>query len=185
MDTVDTDPNVVLIAGDAAPVPLPASEPDAPPTVYTVPTREQARAKRDQEQQGFWFRLFRTGGHAHVRLLSLADKATLAGLPLAQQARALEVFNELNKEQGGSGALTIQRLNKNQDRQERLANTLCIAGFVTPRLVASESELDGDPHTWLVTDVHIQERIAYYNLCIGQDQETDSKLIPFSGAATT
>jgi len=146
------------------------------------PTREQARERRERERRGFLMPLPRTGGWARVRSLSLADSAAFAGLPMQAANQVLRVFEELQAE-GGAGPLTMERLRRNQERQERLANLVCCAGFVRPRLVLTEAELDDDPHTMLVTDLHLDERLRYLQLALGQDGEAAKSLRPVDGAA--
>ena len=147
---------------------------------WDIPTRAVAREKRDQEKHGlFRFPLHRTGGFALVRGLSMADKTTLAGLPTHLQAKVLEVFNEQRQAQG-DGAITAKRIATNLGRQERLANQLCLAGFVKPRLVMTEADLDpDDPYCLLVSDIHVEERIAYLNIVSAADTEAVQRLTPF------
>lgn len=135
------------------------------------PTRQSARSRREMERSGYLLPLPRTGGVAHVRALSLADSSTFAGLPMGMANEVLAVFNELNGEQS-TGALTMERLRRNQERQERLANLVAIAGFIKPRLVSTEAELGDDPYTMLVSDIHLDERIKYLNLTLSGDAES-------------
>lgn len=146
------------------------------------PTRERARRQREQERRGFLMPLPRTGGWAQVRALSLADSATFAGLPMQAANEVLRVFDELQTE-GGAGPLTMERLRRNQERQERLANLVCCAGFIRPRLVLTEADLDDDPYTMLVTELHLDERIRYLQLALGQDGEAAKSVRPVDGAA--
>ncbi|MFM9105527.1 MAG: hypothetical protein ACKOWF_02375 [Chloroflexota bacterium] len=135
-----------------------------------------------------------------MRSLSLADSTAFAGLPVQAANQVLRIFEELQAEGGsgmGAGAgsgggqgmgaggnpLTMERLRRNQERQERLANLVCCAGFVRPRLVLAEAELDDDPHTMLVTDLHLDERLRYLQLALGQDGEAAKSLRPVDGAA--
>lgn len=134
------------------------------------PTRQSARAIRERERSGYIMPLPRTGGVAHVRALSLADSSTFAGLPMGMANEVLSVFNDLTGE-SSTGTLTMERLRRNQERQERLANLVAIAGFIKPRLVATEAELDGDPYTLVVSDIHLDERIKYLNMTLSGDTE--------------
>jgi hypothetical protein len=150
--------------------------------IVSFPTREQAREKREQERRGSLMPLPRTGGWAHVRSLSLADSATFAGLPMQATNEVLRVFDDLTREQG-SAPLTMERLRLNQQRQERLANLVCCAGFIRPRLVMTEAELDGDPYTMLVTDLHLDERIRYLQSALSDDNSAVRSFRPLDGAA--
>lgn len=151
--------------------------PDEPK--YTVPTRDQVRDRREQERVGFWMPLARTGGWAHIRLLSVLDKTTLAGLSTDMQNRVLQVFADATK--GNPRATTVAQFTKNRDQMEKLANVVCVASFIAPKLVMTEAELDDDPHTLLVTDLHIDERLAVYNIVMGTEagKTEEAKLKPF------
>ncbi len=185
--TQDESPAQPAAAPAAEPITFPPAQTESvpePTPAPSVPTREQARAKRAQERIGFWMALPWTGGQAHVRLLSMADRSTLVGLPRDQQSLVIAVFEESNKL--NAGKLTIERISKNAGHQERLANVLCVAGFLTPRLVPTEADVDeSDPHCMVVTDLHIQERIRYFQMATGNQPDEVEKLVPFSDAATT
>jgi hypothetical protein len=146
------------------------------------PTRQAALEKREQEERGYLMPLPRTGGWAHVRVLSLADTATFAGLPVQAANQVLRVFDELGREQGAM-PLTMERLRRNQQRQEELANLVCAVGFIRPRLVLTEAELDGDPYTLLVTDLHLDERIAYLQSVLSADAQAVRSFRAVDGAA--
>ena len=146
------------------------------------PTREQAREKREQERRGSLMPLPRTGGWAHVRTLSLADSTTFVGLPMQATNQVLRVYEEFRRGQDSS-PLTFERLRRDQQRQERLANLVCCVGFIRPRLVLTEAELDGDPHTMLVTDLHIDERIRYLQSALSDDAQAVRSFRPLDGAA--
>ena len=144
----------------------------------TFPTRQQATERMAQEQVGFYMDLPRTGGHAHVRHLAIADLTTVAGLPTQTQTTVLRVFREIAEASGGA-ALSWEQLAKNQKRNKEMADAICVIGFIKPRLVMTEAELDGDPHTMLVSELHVTERTRYLNICTGQDEEAAKKLRPF------
>jgi len=143
-------------------------------------TRAVALAARERERRGFRFELFRTapGEHAHVKRLSLADRTMLGSLPSAMQERVLRLLNETRGD-GDAGPLTIARITKNQTRQEDLANAFCVAGFIDPVLVGTEADLAANPDALVVTDLALEERLAYLNACLGNDEVAARRLEPF------
>lgn len=142
------------------------------------PSRQQVAEMRRKEQEGVPFTLHRTGGEAKVKVLSLTDHVTLLGIPPQLQGEVLEIFNETAKVE--KGQITIETITKNQERQERLANAICVVGFVEPRLVMTEDELDeNDPDLWLVDDLHIEERVRYLNFVMGRDTQSLKRLQTF------
>ena len=148
-----------------------------------IPSRKEARERRKREERGFMYPLPHTGGVAHVKIPSLATIATHAGLPADAQEMVLRVFREAGTEAGANVAVTWDRLARNQDRQMVLANAMCIAGFVVPRLVLSEDDLpaddDSESHVMTVDDLHVDERLGFLQLCIGQNKEQAAALEPF------
>src|SRR5690242_13410865 len=111
------------------------------------------------------FELHRTGGYAHVRELSAADLALMVeGLPSDLQAAVLSVFqdNAENVRQAPS-QISWERIRKNVTQQKQLADAACIAGFVQPRIVATQAEADAanDDNVWCVDDLHPEERIKF------------------------
>ncbi len=89
----------------------------------------------------------------------------------------------MRAQQATPRALSWEQLARNQARQLRLADALCVAGFLKPRLVFDEADLDGDPHTLVVTDLHPEERLRYFNICLGNDEEAAKRLEPFPAPA--
>jgi hypothetical protein len=146
-----------------------------------IPTRAEARQKRQQEQIGFQYPLPYTGGVAHVRIPSLATITNYAGLPTEAQERVLRVFRDAAAEgAGASMALTWDRLGKNQERQIEIANALVVAGFIAPQVRFSDDQIDpGDPHMLTVDDLHVDEKLGFLNLCIGQNRAEAARLEPF------
>lgn len=146
----------------------------------SVPTRSQARERRAQEREGWWMELPKTGGFAHIRRLSALDKVSIMGLPAKMQDLVLAAFVDIAT--GGEQARTPEQWQRNIDRIERIANTLCVASFIEPRLVMTETELpEGDDSVLVVTDLHIDERMAVYNMVAenATGLEVAAKLAPF------
>lgn len=143
--------------------------------------RASLRAARQQDRAGYLFTLG-DGTVAHVRKLSLADSATFAGLPSRLSQEVLEVFNDVQGEKA-AGVLTMERLRQNQERQERLANLICVAGFLRPRLVLHEDDLaDEDDDAALVTDIDIADRIRFLQHALSTDNEVVRSFRPVAGA---
>lgn len=145
---------------------------------FKIVSREEARRKRQEESRGFLMELPFTGGFAHVHKLTVATLAMTAGLPVEAQNQVIKVFREF-AEENQTTVLTWDRFAKNAKRNQEMADTLCCAGFIKPRLVMTEAELDGTEDCWLVSDLHIDERLKYMNMCVGQDSEAAKALIPF------
>lgn len=143
-------------------------------------TRERARETRQRDERGYLFPLPYTGGEARVRRIPLAKLASVAGLTSEMQGTVLEVFREVQT--GGTFAVkNWQDLERNQQRQEQLANGLCVAGFIQPRLTESEAEADAanDPNVLWVGEIAIQDRLAYLQTVMNPDSEAAKALAPF------
>jgi hypothetical protein len=162
-------------------VDIPAEPTNAP----RIPTRADLLAARKQEERGFLFRLHRSGYDAHVRWLSISDLATLVGLPVAQQNIVLKVFNDYRRDQEKQSGqrnipLTWDKVLENQAGGQEIADVLVCNGFIKPRVVMTERDLDpNDPHMIVVTDLHKQERLRYSQIALGQNEEEAEKLAPF------
>jgi hypothetical protein len=146
------------------------------------PTRTQARQARHQEQDGFWFPLPRTGGAAHVRVPNIFNRIELDALPDTIQqevARAVRQAQNTTRREP-----TIGDVKKNLGKSQSLADMLCVACFVKPKLVMRDEDLDDDPYTMLVTDLHARERLDFGNLCFSMDEEAAKRLKPFRAQPT-
>jgi hypothetical protein len=143
-------------------------------------TRDKARETRQRDERGYLFPLPYTGGEARVRRIPLAKLASVAGLTSEMQATVLEVFREVQT--GGTFAVkNWQDLERNQARQEQLANGLCVAGFIQPRLTESEAEADAanDPNVLWVGEIAIQDRLTYLQTVMNPDSEAAKAMAPF------
>jgi hypothetical protein len=150
------------------------------PNGFHIPSRAEALAKRKAERDGFAFPLTITGGVARVRRITLVELAANDALPAAMQAVVLEAFNEANQ-RDPNAPMTWDVAKHNIQRQTQLARIMCISGFITPRLVESQSEADAadDPNVWWVDDLYRDEQVAYLNLCLSISQEDAAGLAPF------
>jgi len=143
-----------------------------------VLTRQEALAARRAEQEkGFLFALPLTGGEAIVRMLTVADRVTMKQLPSKIRD---ELAYEMNRGRRGLPTQTANQMIENVEVQERIANAFCVLGFMKPRLVLTEEEVNpNDPYCWCVTDLHIEERVAYLNRCLATESRQQQQLIPF------
>lgn len=149
-------------------------------------TRERAREAKQREERGYLFPLPYTGGEARVRRIPLAKLASITGLSGEMQATVLEVFREIQA--GGTFAVrSWQDLERNQRRQEELANGLCIAGFVEPRLVETEAEADmaNDASVLWVEEIDIRDRLTYLQTVMNPDSEAAKAMAPFPENGTS
>lgn len=142
-------------------------------------SRAQAAAMRAAEREGVPFWCHKTGFEARVRMLSLADATMLAGIPPALQAQLTASLTGADRSRGGGRGFA--ELLRAVGEDEALANAFCCAGFVSPRLVLTEAELDGsdDCDTWLVTDLHVEERKKYLGVVMGTEKEELAKIARF------
>lgn len=141
------------------------------------PTRAQiVRMRQMEREDGVPFLCHVSGFEARVRLLSLAEQAMLAGIPAEVQQ---DLTAALNKQAGRPRNRDFSDLLETVADDERLANGFCVAGFVWPRLVADEADLDGSDDCWLVTDLHIEERLKYLKLILGTEQEEMRRIRAF------
>lgn len=154
----------------AAPSTLPAS--GAP----HLPSRAEITARRARERAGVPFTLEADGIVVTVRLLSLFERTTIQGLPTELQEMLLREFR---KQQRGVRADTVSEMIAAIADNERSTDMICCAGFVSPRLVMTEAELDGSDECWLVTDVHRSDRLRYSRLATGEDKEELAKIRRF------
>lgn len=141
-------------------------------------TRQQAREMRRIEAEGVPFFLHITGMEAKVRRLSFADKAMLMGLPSHLQHELSAAYNQFSSNTTQK-TRTVQDMARAAANDERIANALCCAGFLEPRLTMTEAEADlaRDDGVWWVGDLHIEERKRYMNLVLGNGGEEDLKRI--------
>lgn len=169
--------------GIVAPTPFPTFQPQAPsafdPDIQTPGqvryTRAQVVHMRQMENAGVPFVLHRTGGmEAKVRVFSIADKTVLLGMPPELQQAWTKTLNSTNK---NTGNRQFKDILQSVEQDENLANMICVVGFIEPRLVMTEAELDGSDDCWLVTDITLDERKRYMSLVLNNGNEDDLKKI--------
>ncbi|MDF2758181.1 MAG: hypothetical protein K0S99_813 [Thermomicrobiales bacterium] len=147
---------------------------------HRIPTRADARRARRQEEIGFWFPLHDTGGEAHVRIPDITKRAELDLMPDTIQR---EVHKAMQVESGQGNRprnVTLGEFKQNLSKNQKLADLLCVYGFVLPKLVLREEDIDEDePYCMLVTDLSERERKRFLLRCIGNEEEAAKRLQPF------
>ena len=148
----------------------------APSAFRPAVSRAQAAAMRQAEREGVPFWCHKTGFEARVKVLSLADSTMLAGIPATLQAQLTASLTGADRRERGRGFSELLRAVADD---EALANAFCCAGFVSPRLVLTEDELDGSDDVWLVTDLHVEERKKYLGVVMGTEREEMARIAKF------
>lgn len=154
----------------------PLLDPDVPSRdERKLPSRAEVQAIRALEVRGVPFKLDRTGGEAIVRAFSMADQVILSGMPDSLQQKWVDALNE-QRRMADLKTRTTGDQRKLAASDEKMANVACVHGFVRPRLVLTEQELDGSDECWLVTDLHLDERRRYLRFVTGNPDQEDLKL---------
>lgn len=162
-----------------APAPFPNAS-GAPERNDRLPSRDEVRRMRLQDRQGVPFDCKWTGIAATVRRVPLADKTFLVGLPSHVEVEVKDAYAKLQQRSGAS-VRTLDDALRNAAGDERLANAVCVAGFIRPRLVLREEDLDpNDPECYLVTDIDIEDRREYMAMVLGRaSDETLKRVLSF------
>lgn len=123
-------------------------------------TRAEAREiRRREREEGVEFWLKNTGIAVRVRDLPFSDRTMLQGIPDALRAPIGKLLTDAQQVSADTPDLaTALRL---VDGEAALTDGVCIAGFLWPRLVRTEAELDGSDDVWLVDDLHPDEKLDY------------------------
>jgi hypothetical protein len=116
---------------------------------------------------------------ARIRRISSVDEAAIHALPEEVQQTVWAGLSALKKFQARQ-----RNMEDPQNLNEMLANNLevlkaadewCIASFIQPQLVRSMGEIKDDD-TWLVTDVHPEDRVAVFMTSMDNDSAGMKKL---------
>lgn len=178
------EPPAALTSPEAETEPQPPSL--APASFRRTMTRaEVLDIRRKERENGVDFPLVKTGLVATVRDLPLSDRIMLTGIPteLRSSVSTLMGFADAEREDSES-VITFEQAIAMLEKTEEVTNAMCIAGFIYPRLVNSEAELDGTADCWLVTDLHIDERTKYREFVMRDrgSQSEVARLATFPGA---
>jgi hypothetical protein len=161
------------------------------PNGYHRKTRAEVREMRRQEREvGVPFWLKKSEMEARVRDLPFADRIMLKGIP-AEMRVSIEQAIDLTANAAGSPGITAAL--KLVDAEADLSDGVCIAGFIWPRLVRTQMELQqligqgADPEdVWLVEDLHPEEKAAYRDFVFRDrtdgEKEDTARLASFPGA---
>lgn len=143
-----------------------------------APSRAEIIAFRQKEEtEGIPFDLSSTmpGFEGRVKRLTLADRAQTGSLPSAMQDRVVAAINR-NNQGGGSTSLSVSQYLRRLGNNEDMASPICLIGFLSPRLVETEEELAGLEDAMLLTDIDINDRLAYLNFVLGTDLTAGGRL---------
>lgn len=142
--------------------------------------------KRRQVEDGLLFPLSATSigedkvWQARVRRLNTTDRAAIEMLPTAMQETVmagLKAFQKLQKETKDPD--TLMDVAKQNDEMMTTANAFCLAGFIEPRLVATEAELSANTDAYLVTDIAAEDRLSWFFACADADHAAARSLKSF------
>lgn len=147
---------------------------------------EEALAAQEQRERGYLFFLQGTADGVprpvRVRKIPMAHLASIQGLSPRQQNLVMEVLNDAQA--GRLNAKTWTELSKTQDKQEELADAMCIGGFMKPRLVGTEAEeqaqrAQGDTTVLWVKRIPIEDRVAFLSTVMNPGGAAARTLEPF------
>jgi hypothetical protein len=169
---------------------------DAPPApsqrfILTTSLAELARQRREAVQE---FELTATQRelkmvepiYAEVRMVDLADAATLSALPETLLRKVLSIANDVEVREGRAnpiaedGSLNIERAIKVAQANTEAINAYCVAGFVKPQLIFTNAERTNDDQV-LVSDIHPADRQRFFDWCQGRHAEAAATVAPFPG----
>jgi hypothetical protein len=134
--------------------------------------------RRRQREDGYLFPLTATSigmdepMTAHVRRLNLTDRAAIDLLPKDVQGVVWEGVKEFDKLQkasknGKADPDTLDEAILNNEKSMKAADAFCIAAFIAPRLVATESDLTAG--AYVVSDIAAEDRIGLFMICVDAD----------------
>lgn len=159
---------------------------DSTPKIAPLPSRDAIRKlKRERIENGMLFPLTATSIgleepiQARIRRVTTVDRAVLEQLPQDLQDTLYAGMTEFQREMKNAGDApdpqSLIEMMTNNDKIVRAANAWCKAAFIHPRLVDAEHEIT-DEHTWLVTDIEPEDRVAVLMLSLDADSPQIKKL---------
>lgn len=167
-----------MIPAAVAPPVEPVFTAAVPPPPAPIPlrmTRAQVmEIRRREREQGIDFPLTQTSKEAgypvvaKVRDLPFTDRMMLMGVPVELRA-------SLNSAMGLANAGDIANVGDVMaalESMDEMAKALCCAGFIWPRIVLHDYQLDGTDDCWLADDLHADERAAYRDLVMRKGEAT-------------
>lgn len=157
---------------------------------FPLPTRTALlEHRRRQQEDGFTFPLAATSVgmddliHARVRRLNTTDRASIEMLPTAVQDTVFSGMKAFEKEQKAAEEAgkpeSLGEVVLSNQRVLLAADAVCMAAFIEPVLVKSETELSQHPGAWLVSDIAEEDRISFFMACADADSASARQLKTF------
>jgi len=132
------------------------------------------------------------GAFARVRMVHLNDTAALQALPDHLLRRVLGMVNDvdskeanhaLGERQNADGSLNVDAVMTLMAAERKIADAYCLAGFVEPRLVLTQDEIDlerdADDKPVLMEAIHPADRRRFLEWCTGRHAEAAATVEPF------
>ena len=175
--------------------PTSADAPAESPPKQFVLTASLADLARKQREAVRDFPLTATSEHldgtaiARVRLVDLADSATLTSLPETLLRKVLTIANDVEIREGRTnpvqddGSLNIDRAIRVAKANARAIDAYCVAGFVEPVLILAESDRTSKEQV-LVSNIHPADRQRFFDWCQGRHTEAAATVEPFPDGST-
>lgn len=165
---------------------------DEDPLIQTQPKRKRlspsiARKAHEDRTRGWTFTLNHTRDEdgqpteALVRRVNMMDKDMLASLPKAIQQKLFELQIERARRQQKNEkeqALNVSTVVRELGRTRETANAFVIAGFIEPKVYATEAEAVRNDGVW-VEDIDVSDRLIFMAACEGSWEDAVAVLTPF------
>lgn len=147
-----------------------------------------ARKRRQERNATFEFVLENTLDEegnptsALCRKPNIFDAEELLQLPKHIQGEVFQLIEETQKAEGEfqqSGKdPSLSEMAEQYGSLTTMADAACLAGFIDPRLYATEEEADANGGVW-VKDIDFQDRMAFFNLITGEQREAAASVAGF------
>ena len=145
-------------------------------------TRSSARAQRELDRQGVLVRLPATKGTARIRLLTAEEVLAGGWLPSRLETIMGEMLVGIGggttKLKASDGRDAFLKLRKIAESELMLADALVPHAFISPEVVAKESDLDPDRDDQItVDDLHKNDRRALLRLIVTNQTQGEVKIL--------
>jgi hypothetical protein len=138
---------------------LPPEGPGYRKQMSRAEAQERQRAMRDV---GVPFVLEELGLEARVRDLPFADITLLMGIPGHMRPEVAQAMKLARTSADAVASGDFEIMLAGIEANDAVARAICIAGFIYPRLVPTDDDLDGTDDCWLVTEIPSADRMAYF-----------------------
>jgi hypothetical protein len=159
-------PNGVTVEPDPMLLPVSRTDDDdtpIPPSVRTHMSRAEAQERqRAMRDVGVPFVLNELGLEARVRDLPFADVTLLMGIPAHMRPEVAQAMKTSRASADAVASGDFEIMLAGIEANDAVARAICVAGFIYPRLVPTEDDLDGTDDCWLVTEIPSADRMAYF-----------------------